>query len=325
MARFRAWVGEVLVIRGQHNLREHHRGCVATIGNFDGVHLGHQAVLKALKARAEQQALPSLLITFEPQPLEYFCPEQAPARLTRPREKLALLREAGIDQVLLLRFDQDLAMMEAEQFIRRILVEGLGVKHLYVGDDFRFGKGRAGDFDLLKVHGAAHGFAVESLKTISNRSGRISSTRIREALASGDLETASCCLGRGYRMSGRVEHGYKKGRTIGFPTMNVGVARLHSPVHGVFAVFVEGLEPRPLAGVASVGNRPVVQGDDRFVLEVHVFGFDREVYGEQVSVHFIEQLREERNFESFDTLREQILLDAEQAREVCKNYLEERD
>lgn len=309
------------VIRGQHNLREQHRGCVATIGNFDGVHLGHQAVLAALRGRAEQYGLPSLLITFEPQPLEYFRREQAPARLTRPREKLELLRESGVDQVLLLRFDQDLAMMQAEDFIREILVRGLGVKHLYVGDDFRFGKGRAGDFSLLKSEGARYGFAVENLATVSDKCGRISSTRIREALAVGDMQTAACCLGRGYRMSGKVEHGYKKGRTIGFPTLNVGTARLHSPVHGVFAVFVEGLEAQPLPGVASIGTRPVVEGDDRFVLEVHLFDFDREVYGEQVSVHFIERLREERNFESFDALREQILLDAEQARAVCDNYL----
>jgi len=321
MARFQVGVGEVLVIRGQHNLREHHRGCVATIGNFDGVHLGHQAVLAALKARAEQHGLPSLLITFEPQPLEYFRPEQAPARLTRPREKLELLREAGVERVLLLRFDQDLAMMEAEDFIREILVDGLGVRHLYVGDDFRFGKGRAGDFELLREQGEDHGFVVENLETISDKCGRISSTRIREALASGDLETATCCLGRGYRMSGKVEHGQKKGRTIGFPTMNVGTARLRSPVHGVFAVFVEGLDAQPLAGVASIGNRPIVKGDDRFVLEVHLFDFDREVYGEQVSVHFIERLREERNYESFDALREQILRDAEQARVACQNYL----
>ena len=311
----------MLVIRGQHNLREHHRGCVATIGNFDGVHLGHQAVLAALKVRARQQGLPSLLITFEPQPLEYFRPEQAPARLTRPREKLELLREAGIDRVLLLRFDQDLAMMEAEDFIREILVDGLGVKHLYVGDDFRFGRNRVGDFDLLQAQGREQGFTVENLETISDKCGRISSTRIRQALAVGDMETAACCLGRGYRMSGKVEHGNKKGRTIGFPTMNVGVARLHSPVHGVFAVFVEGLEDRPLAGVASIGNRPIVDGDDRFVLEVHVFDFAREVYGAQVSVHFIERLREERNYETFEALREQILLDAEQARVACENHL----
>jgi len=311
----------MLVIRGQHNLREHHRGCVATIGNFDGVHIGHQAVLAALRARAAQHGLPSLLITFEPQPLEYFRPKEAPARLTRPREKLELIRDAGVDQVLLLRFDQDLAMMSAASFIREILVDGLGIRHLYVGDDFRFGKDRVGDFGMLEREGREHGFTVENLGTVSDKCGRISSTRIREALAAGDLETAACCLGRGYRMTGRVEHGHKRGRTIGFPTMNVGMARLRSPVRGVFAVQVEGLEARPVNGVANVGNRPTLQGDDRFVLEVHMFDFNRDVYGEQVSVHFLERIRDERKFESFDALREQILRDAEQARAVCARYV----
>lgn len=311
----------MLLIRGQHNLRDHHRGCVATIGNFDGVHLGHQAVLRALRERAAQFGLPSLLITFEPQPLEYFRPSEAPARLTRPREKLELLAALGIDRVLLLRFDQDLAMMQAEDFIRALLVEGLGVRHLYVGDDFRFGRGRTGDFGLLQAQGEQHGFGVENLPTVSDRCGRVSSTRVREALAKGDLKTAACCLGRGYRMSGRVEHGHKRGRTIGFPTMNVGMARLRSPVRGVFAVLVEGLEARPVSGVANVGNRPTLQGDDRFVLEVHLFDFDREVYGRQVSVLFLERIRDERKFESFEALRQQILRDAEQARGVCADYL----
>lgn len=311
----------MLVIRGQHNLREHHRGCVATIGNFDGVHLGHQAVLQALRERAGQFGLPSLLITFEPQPLEYFRPSEAPARLTRPREKLELLSSLGIDRVLLLRFDQDLAMMEARDFIHTLLVDGLGVKHLYVGDDFRFGGGRTGDFALLQEQGEQHGFGVENLPTVSDRCGRVSSTRVREALAEGDLKTAACCLGRGYRMSGRVEHGHKRGRTIGFPTMNVGMARLRSPVRGVFAVLVEGLEQHPVSGVANVGNRPTLQGDDRFVLEVHLFDFDREVYGKQVTVLFLERIRDERKFESFEALRQQILRDADQARGVCANYL----
>ena len=312
--------GKVLVIRGQHNLRDEHRGCVATIGNFDGVHAGHLAVLRALKARGAEHGLPSVLVTFEPQPLEYFRPAEAPARLTRPREKLELLRDAGVDRVLVLRFDQDLAMMQAEQFIRQVLIDGLGIRHLYVGDDFRFGRNRVGDFAMLKAFGREHGFAVECLETVGDSCGRISSTRIREALAAGDLKTAACCLGRGYRMSGRVEHGHKRGRTIGFPTMNVGMARLRSPLRGVFAVQVDGLEDGPLNGVANIGNRPTLQGDDRFVLEVHLFDFDREVYGQQVSVHFIERIRDERKFPSFDELREQILRDAAQAREILNNY-----
>ena len=287
---------------------------MATIGNFDGVHLGHRAVFEALGKRALEYGLPSLVITFEPQPLEYFRPEQCPPRLTRAREKLHLVRDAGMDRVLLLRFDQDLALMPAEDFIRKILVEALGVRHLYVGDDFRFGQGRAGDFDLLRTEGASQGFAVESLSTISDACGRISSTRIREALLDGDLETARCCLGRDFSVSGRVVHGHKRGRTIGFPTMNVGLARRSSPVRGVFAVQVDGLGDTPVNGVANVGNRPTLQGDDRFLLEVHLFDFDRDVYGEAVTVRFVRRIRDEKKFESFDALREQIQLDAGMAR-----------
>ncbi|RMG36676.1 MAG: bifunctional riboflavin kinase/FAD synthetase [Gammaproteobacteria bacterium] len=304
----------MLLIRGQHNLRETHRGCVATIGNFDGVHLGHQAVFEALKRRADEYGLPSLVITFEPQPLEYFRPLEAPPRLMRVREKLEFIERAGIDRVLLLRFDQDLALMPAEDFIREYLVEALGVRHLYVGDDFRFGYQRRGDFQLLCSLGGQWSFEVESLQTVSDDCGRISSTRIREALAVGDLATARCCLGRDFSISGRVSHGHKRGRTIGFPTMNVGLARRRSPIRGVYAVEVDGLGELPYPGVANVGNRPTLEGDDRYLLEVHLFDFDREVYGEQVRVRFIEHIREEKKFESFDALRTQILRDAEQAR-----------
>lgn len=306
----------MLLIRGQHNLRSDHRGCVATIGNFDGVHLGHQAVFEALKARAREYGLPSLVITFEPQPLEYFHPDQAPPRLTRAREKLHLIREAGIDRILLLRFDQDLAMMPAADFVQEILVDALGIHHLYVGDDFRFGRQRKGDFAMLRTEGERCGFRVESLQTVSDACGRISSTRIREALAVGDLDTARCCLGRDYSVSGRVAHGHKRGRTIGFPTMNVGLARRKSPVSGVFAVRVDGLGDRLVDGVANVGNRPTLQGDDRFLLEVHLFDFDRQVYGEQVTVRFVERIRDEKKFESFDELRNQILHDAAVAEEL---------
>ena len=297
-------------------MRAGHRGCVATIGNFDGVHLGHQAVFEALRKRAAGQGLPSLVITFEPQPLEYFRPEEAPPRLTRAREKLHLIREAGIDRVLLLRFDQDLAMMPPEDFIRQILVDALGIRHLYVGDDFRFGNRRAGDFGILREYGGRYGFGVESLHTVSDACGRISSTRIREALSAGDLATARCCLGRDYSVSGRVEHGHKRGRSIGFPTMNVGLARRKSPVRGVFAVRVDGLEEDPVNGVANVGNRPTLEGDDRFLLEVHLFDFDRQVYGEQVTVRFIERIRDEKKFDSFDALREQIFQDAARAEQL---------
>ncbi len=314
----------MLLIRGQHNLRPGHRGCVATIGNFDGVHLGHQAVFEALKTRASTLGLPSLVITFEPQPLEYFRPEVAPSRLTRAREKLHFIRAAGIQRVLLLRFDQDLAFMPAKDFIREILVDALGVNHLYVGDDFRFGRDRGGDYALLESEGRRLGFTVESLSTVSDACGRISSTRIRQALLAGDLETARCCLGRDFSISGRVEHGHKRGRTIGFPTMNVGLARSSSPLRGVFAVQVDGLETGAVNGVANVGNRPTLQGDDRFLLEVHLFDFDRDVYGKAVTVRFIQRIRDEKKFESFDQLRVQILRDAEAARVLLAQASGER-
>lgn len=310
----------MLLIRGQHNLRAGHRGCVATIGNFDGVHLGHQAVFEALGERAREHGLPSLVITFEPHPLEYFRPAEAPPRLMRVREKLEFIERAGIDRVLLLRFDQDLALMSAEDFITEYLVSALGVRHLYVGDDFRFGRDRRGDFRMLREQGRRYGFEVESLETVGDTCGRISSTRIREALAAGDLATARCCLGRDFSISGRVAHGHKRGRTIGFPTLNVGLARRLSPIRGVFAVRVEGLGEALWPGVANVGNRPTLSGDDRFLLEVHLFGFDREVYGKQVKVHFIERIRDEKKFESFHALRAQIQADAEQARRLLARH-----
>jgi len=314
----------VLLIRGQHNLREEHRGCVATIGNFDGVHLGHQAVLHALKQRAQALGQPSLVIIFEPQPLEYFCPTKAPARLTRLREKLSLLKDAGIDRVLLLRFDQNLASQSAEDFVQKILVNGIGIKHLYVGDDFCFGKGRQGNFQLLRSEGEKQGFTVESLATVNLAGTRASSTRIREALAVGDMAAAEQCLGRPFQLCGRVAHGHKQGRTIGFPTLNINLGRLTSPVKGIFAVRVSGLSEQCLNGVASVGDRPILKDDDRFLLEVHLFDFDREVYGQQVSVSFVKYLRDEKNFDSFDVMREQIVLDAQMARIACNEYIPEQ-
>jgi riboflavin kinase/FMN adenylyltransferase len=304
------------LIRGVHNLTAEHRGCVATIGNFDGVHLGHRAVFQALLARGRELGLPAVVIIFEPQPLEYFRPEQAPARLTRLREKLQALHECGIDRVLLLEFHHALAEMGASEFIERVLVDGLGIRHLYVGDDFRFGKGRAGSIETLRQAGAVHGFGVESLETVAHTDERISSTRIRQALAVGDLEEAAACLGRPYRICGRVAHGDKRGRTIGFPTLNVDLHRQVSPLRGVFAVRVSGLDDQPLPGVANLGTRPTVSGDTRYLLEVHLFDFARQVYGEHVSVEFVQRIRDEKKFDSFEQLRRQIQVDAAAARDI---------
>ncbi len=301
------------LIRGLHNLHPRHRGCAATIGNFDGVHLGHQAVLGQLSERAAELGLPMVVVIFEPQPQEFFSPATAPPRLTRLREKLEALRRYAVERVLVLRFDARLAALSADAFIQRVLVDGLDVRYLVVGDDFRFGQGRAGDFRLLQETGAREGFQVVNMHTFAVGGERVSSTRVRSALAQGDLETAEALLGRPYRISGRVAAGEQRGRTIGFPTANIHLHRHQSPLQGVYAVELFGLEQEPLPGVANLGRRPTV-GGTRLQLEVHLFDFDREIYGRNVHVNFLRRIRDERTFESFDALRRQIDADAAQAR-----------
>ncbi len=301
------------LIRGYHNLRPRHRGCVATIGNFDGVHLGHQAVVGQLAEKASELRLPTVVVLFEPQPQELFQPADAPARLMRLRDKLTVLRRYSVDRVLCLRFEARLADMPAEDFIRRILADGLGVRYLVVGDDFRFGRRRAGDFSLLQKAGAQYGFAVAPMHTFNVDGMRVSSTRIREALAAGDLAGAARLLGRGFRMSGRVAHGDKRGRTIGVPTANIHLHRKVTPVRGVYVVEMLGLEDKPLAGVANVGTRPTVEGT-RTLLEVHLLDFDRDIYGRQVNVEFLHKLRDEQRFASFDELKARIGKDIDEAR-----------
>ena len=301
------------LIRGLHNLRPRHRGCVATIGNFDGVHLGHQAVLGQLAEKAGQLGLPTTVVTFEPHPQEWFFPDRAPPRLTRLREKLTALRRYSVDRVLVLRFDARLAAMEAAAFVERILVGGLGVRHVVVGDDFRFGRNRAGDFAFLRAMGARHGFDVVAMHSFRIDGERVSSTRIREALAAGDMDTAEKLLGRPYRMCGRVAHGDRRGRDIGFPTANLHLHRRASPVLGVFAVEVFGVPGEPVPGVANVGVRPTVDGT-RALLEVHLLDFAGDIYGRYVQVDFLHKLRDERRFASFDALRAQIRRDVEAAR-----------
>jgi riboflavin kinase/FMN adenylyltransferase len=301
------------LIRGLHNLRPAHRGCAATIGSFDGVHLGHQAVLGQLAARAAELDLPVTLVTFEPQPREYFSPEAVPPRLTRFREKLEALQNCGVQRVLVLSFNDHLAGLTPDEFIRIILLDGLDVKHLVVGDDFRFGKARAGDFALLQQTGARHGFPVVNMESYNVAGQRVSSTLVREALSRGDLAMAETLLGRPYGMCGRVAHGDKRGRTIGFPTANIHLHRTASPVDGVFAVEMSGINSEPIAGVANVGNRPTVDGT-RSLLEVHLFDFDRDIYGTHVAVCFLKKLRNEQRFDSFDELQKQIRLDVVQAR-----------
>ena len=301
------------LVRGLHNLRPEHRGCAATIGSFDGLHLGHQAVLTQLAAQGRERCLPVTLITFEPQPREYFMPQEAPSRLTRFREKLEVLQHCGVDRVVCLRFNAWLAGLTADEFIQRIMLDGLAVKYLVVGDDFRFGKGRIGDYALLQQAGKTHGFPVVTMPTFNVGNHRVSSTRIRVALNEGDFSSAEALLGRPYWMSGRVAHGDKRGRTIGFPTANIFLHRHAVPVDGVFAVEMCGIDDRPIAGVANVGTRPTIDGR-RALLEVHLFDFDRDIYGRHVQVSFLKKLRPERKFESFELLKQQIERDAAQAR-----------
>ncbi len=312
------------VIRGLINLRQpargQQRGCVATIGNFDGVHLGHQAVLGQLAEKAAVLNLPAVVITFEPHPQEYFARAVVPPRLTRFREKVQALRRYSIDKVLCLHFNAALAGTAAQDFIRTVLVDGLDVRYLVVGDDFHFGKQRQGDFAMLKAAGAEYGFQVVNRHTFSIEGARVSSTRIRAALAQGDFGAAERLLGRPYRMCGRVARGAQRGRSIGFPTANIYVHRRATPVQGVFAVEMFGLDGEPLAGVANVGTRPTVEGA-AVVLEVHLFDFAQDIYGRYVQVDFLHRLRDEQRFASLDELKKQIHLDVQQARD----FFEKRD
>ena len=279
---------------------------VLTIGNFDGVHLGHRALLEELKAKARELGLPSAVLTFEPHPRELFAPDQAPARLASLRDKIELLAECGVDRAHVCRFNRQLASLSAEQFIQRILVRGLAIRHLIIGDDFRFGKGRSGDFTLLQEAGRQHGFAVEAMRTVERDGQRVSSSAVRKALAEGDIEHAERLLGRAFVIAGRVMDGKKIGRTLGFPTANIQVKRKRLPLSGVFAVTVSGLGGKSLPGAANVGVRPTVGEGLKPVLEVHLLDFDQDIYGRHVDVNFLHKMREEAKFESLDALRSQI-------------------
>lgn len=300
------------LIRGGYNLRPRHRGCVITIGNFDGVHLGHQALLERLKAQGEAHQLPTCVVTFEPHPIEYFGKNVKP-RLTKLRGKVLALQNEGIDRVLVLRFDAALAAMGAEDFVRTLLVEALGAQYVLVGDDFRFGHAREGDFNLLARLGQDLGFEAEHMPTLAIEQERVSSTLVRNALEAGDMQRAHQLLGHPYTMSGRIAHGHQRGRIIGFPTANIFLHRKAVPLHGVYCVTMTGLEEGEVNGVANVGTRPTV-GGTRALLEVHLFDFDREIYGEHVHVAFAKKLRDEQKYDSFELLKQQIMIDADQAR-----------
>ena len=287
-----------------------------TIGNFDGIHLGHQAMLARLTARAASVgALPTVL-TFEPHPREIFTPQSAPTRLTSLREKLEILRGLGVAHVHVCRFSKPFAALAADEFVRRILVDGLKARYVLVGDDFRFGARRAGDFALLKSMGREHGFQAEALHTVEAAGQRASSTAVREALACGDMALAAQLLGRPYSISGRVVGGDQLGRKIGYPTANIQLKHNKPPVKGIFAVRVQGLDRPDWPGVASLGTRPTVHADGRPTLEVHLFNFDRSIYRQHLRIEFLHKLRDEAKFPNLETLIAQIDLDAKQAREL---------
>lgn len=290
-----------------------HRGCVATIGNFDGVHRGHQALLERLIQRSNEMNLPSLVLTFEPQPAEYFAWGAPIARLTRFREKVHYLAQAGVNKVWVLRFDAALAALEADKFVKKILVDQLNVKHLVIGDDFRFGHKRQGNLALLKEAGERWGFSVESMPSVLMDGERVSSTRVRQALNVADQPLAEQLLGRPYCMLGRVVYGNQLGRQLGFPTANIYLHRQETAVKGIYAVRLHGIAKAGLPGVANVGTRPTV-GGTRILLEVHIFDFAEMIYGRQVEVEFCKKLRDEERFDNLDLLKDQMVMDATEAR-----------
>lgn len=322
------------IIRGLHNLTPLKDGCIATIGNFDGVHSGHQHILAQLKNKASEYQLPSVVITFEPQPREFFVPQDSPARLTRFRDKAEVITDCGIDKLLVIHFNQSFSQLSADDFVQQILVAKLGIKYLQVGDDFQFGQGRTGNFESLLESGRQMGFEVERTPTFAVDNQRVSSTRIREALESGNMELTRALLKRPYWMSGHIQHGDKRGRTIGFPTANVPLHRETPAVSGVFAVrlwgrelgvcknlldsdidFHQGSEGKQgINGIANIGYRPTVDGK-KGLLEVHLFDYEGDLYGKLVHVDFLHKIRDEMKFDSFEILKEQILKDVVEAKE----------
>lgn len=303
------------LIRGIHNLGPEHRGCVATIGNFDGVHLGHQRIIEQVIREARRRDSLATVMLFEPQPREFFTPDQAPARLMSLRDKLVALRDCGVDQVLCARFNQAFRSLTAEAFVHELLVDGLDTRYLVVGDDFRFGCGRDGDFDYLRQAGARFGFEVTNTPTCEVDGERVSSTRVRSALKDGDFSLAERLLGRPYRISGRVRHGDKIGRTLDMPTVNLALKRPVSPLHGVYAVRVHGpgLSGDGHPGAASVGTRPSVGGLENR-LEVHLLDYQGDLYDDHLTVTFEHFIRPEEKFDSLDALKDAMRRDLERTK-----------
>jgi len=301
------------IINGLHNLRPRHRGCVLTIGNFDGVHRGHRQLIDALCEKAKALGVPSMLMTFEPQPREFFAGTKLPARLTRFREKVYLLDQTPLDRLLCLPFNERTANIEADWFAKDFVVDQVGAKHLVIGDDFRFGRGREGDFALFESYGQIHGYSVSAMSTLLQGEARISSTLIRETLAAGDFTAATNLLGHEYFIMGRVVYGRQLGRQLNVPTANIRLQRYRAALEGVYCVTVEGIAGAVRHGIANIGVRPTVDGKEP-LLEVHVFDYTGNLYGDLIKVTFKQKLREEQAFDSIDALKTQINQDIQQAR-----------
>ena len=301
------------LIRGLHNLKKQ-SGCVLTIGNFDGIHTGHQEIIKRLVVRAHELKLPSCVISFSVTPESYF--GRPKARLSSFRDKHLFLKSMGVDQHLLIRFNNSFSQTSATSFVEKILVEKLKIRHCFIGDDFRFGKDRLGNYELLEKLSKPNNFVTEKAGRVSFENKRVSSSEVRRCLSSGNFSMAENLLGRPFAVSGRVSHGDKKGRTIGFPTINLGISRKLSPVLGVFNVLVE-VNKEAYYGVCNVGKRPTV-GGEKTLLEVFIFDFNREIYGERVTIVFKQKSRKEIKFDSFEELKQQIAKDVENGKQYFK-------
>jgi riboflavin kinase/FMN adenylyltransferase len=305
------------LVRGIHNIKPEYHGCVLTIGNFDGVHKGHQRVIEALVARAKALNCAAAVLVFEPQPQELFAPDKAPARLCRLRDKYALLAELGVERLICVNFTRKFANQSAQHFIEHLLVEKLGIQHLIVGDDFHFGKNRLGNFAMLSEAGKRFGFEVTDTDSCKMENYRVSSTAIRHALEQDNLTDVENMLGRPYSIIGKVFHGDKRGRQLGFPTANVLLKRRKSPLDGVFAVQVN-TNNGIFNGVANIGSRPTVNGV-RQQLEVHIFNFNDDLYGQCIEVIIKKKLRQVMKFDSLEALTAQIKQDSDQAKKVLNN------
>lgn len=318
------------LIRCIHNLKPEHRGSVATIGNFDGVHIGHQAIIRRVVEQAKARQLPSVVMVFEPQPMEYFsvhapghdkkasdgelpAPSKSPARLMRFREKFLRLQEFGVDRILCLSFNQKFRQLSAAEFVEKVLIAGLDVQYLVVGDDFCFGNDRSGNFDYLQAVGKRKGFAVVDTGTISIDGERVSSSRIRKVLENSDFKLAEKLLGQPYSISGKVVHGKALGRAIGTPTANIALHRQKSPLRGVYIVTWDDAAGKHYNGVANIGTRPTVNGDGE-LLEVHLFDCNEDLYGRYAKVTFLQKLRDEEKFANIEELKQWIAKDISQAK-----------